>query len=256
MKTKAVLALLGSVILFTACNKNFQGINFNFLDRKKLEVRQFDFEYLSAKARFSFTDSTNEVKATANFRIRKDSLIWFSFASGVGIEGARGVVTPDTVIIIDRVNKEYMTYDFDSFSQRFGYPIDFGMLQNLILGNLLKERKSEDEVSRREEQFDLLQKREHILIKSSVSRTTLKIEDVLISEKDSPNQMKVKYDRFGLVGEHAFPYLTSVDLLIEDGNGGTKASHAELEYSKVEEEDDKLKFPFKIPSRYTLIEGK
>lgn len=256
MKTKAVIALLGSVILLTACNKNFQGISFNFLDRRKMEVREFDFEYLSAKARFNFTDSVNEVKATANFRFRKDSLIWFSFASGVGIEGARGVVTPDTVIIIDRVNKEYMTYDFNSFSQRFGYPIDFRMLQNLILGNLLKERESDDEVVRREEQFDLMQKREQLLIKSAVSRTTQKIEDVFISEKDSQNQMKIKYDRFGLVGEHAFPYLTTVDLLIESKDGKLKASHAEVEYSKVDEEDDKLKFPFKIPSRYTLIEGK
>lgn len=253
MKTKAFVALLAALVLLSSCGKNFRGINFNFSDRKKLEVRNFDYTYLSAKAKFSFKDEKSDVNAKANFRFRKDSIIWFSFASGVGIEGARGIVTPDTVVIIDRVNKQYMAYDFAAFSDRFGYPVDFQMVQNMILGNLILARSEADEVIEKDDLFHLLQQGGKVKVDNSINRTTFKIEDVLVSEMNSNNELNIHYDRFGLVGEFAFPYLTHVDLNYQDPQGNSRQSMVEIDYNKVEQEDSQLRFPFKIPSKYQLI---
>ena len=72
-----------------------------------LEINEFDYDYLKAKAKFRYNDGKEDLKATANFRIKKDSLIWMSISASLGIEAARVMINKDSMAIMDRLNKQY-----------------------------------------------------------------------------------------------------------------------------------------------------
>lgn len=108
---------------------------------KKLAANRIEAEWLSAKAKISFKDDQQNKKFTANFRYRKDSLIWLNVKKTT-VEAARIQITPDSFFIIDRINKEYMTSSIDGLESQFNLPQRtsddmpvFDMLQEMLLGN-------------------------------------------------------------------------------------------------------------------------
>ncbi len=66
-------------------------------------------------------------------KLYKDSLIWANF-SLLGIEGARLVVQPDSVHILNRLDRKHVAYGHVSELVRHRYPV--GLLSRLLVGRL------------------------------------------------------------------------------------------------------------------------
>ena len=67
-----------------------------------VKVQEIAFDYLTAKSKFSLRSSTQDFENTnVNIRIKKDSLIWLS-VTGVGFEVGRGLITPDSIVFLDK----------------------------------------------------------------------------------------------------------------------------------------------------------
>jgi hypothetical protein len=77
----------------------------------------------------------NGEKTTFNVTLKlyKDSLIWANF-SLLGIEGARMVVHPDTVHVLNRMDRRLITYGGVSELIRHRYPVR--LLSQLLVGKL------------------------------------------------------------------------------------------------------------------------
>lgn len=103
-----------------------------FEELKKNELR---FEWLSLKANAKTTVNGKSNSFKINIRIRKDSLIWMSVSSIMGVEAARVEITPDTIKLIDKINSVYYISDIDSLSEKFDVDADFETLQSLFIGN-------------------------------------------------------------------------------------------------------------------------
>jgi hypothetical protein len=88
---------------------------------------------LNGRAQISI-EAENTQQVSVDITMQTDSFIGLSFRV-LGIEGARVLITPDSVRIIDRINKQYLPRDIQFFSQQFGIPADFFTLQNLLLGH-------------------------------------------------------------------------------------------------------------------------
>lgn len=102
---------------------------------KKLGERLVNFHWLTGKidSKAKFKGSDNEF--TTNFRIQKDSLIWLSIAPLLGIEAARVVITPDSVLFIDKINKKYFSGNDDYLQKLLKIDeIDLCFLQSILLG--------------------------------------------------------------------------------------------------------------------------
>ncbi|MFT4761917.1 MAG: hypothetical protein ACI9XO_003436 [Paraglaciecola sp.] len=115
-----------------------------FLLRKMVQ-NQVNAESLAAKARVTIRDESGVTKFTANFRWKKDSVIWMNFKK-VSVEAARVKITPDSIFIIDRLNKKYVAEDFNFAQQEFNLPTGFDGLQAFLLGNpvfFTKDMKSD-----------------------------------------------------------------------------------------------------------------
>jgi hypothetical protein len=102
-----------------------------------IESRHIDFKTFSAKIKVDYEDSKGtQPTITAYVRIIKDSEIWVSmYATVFNIEAFRILITKDSVIVLDKLNKEVQFRSIDYLQQTADIPFDFKTLQDLIIGN-------------------------------------------------------------------------------------------------------------------------
>jgi hypothetical protein len=74
-----------------------------------------------------------------NIRMKKDSIIWLS-VTGVGLEVARGIITPDSIVFMDKIHKDYFVFNYEQLSKQYNFDLNFALLQSVIIGNLPFER--------------------------------------------------------------------------------------------------------------------
>ncbi len=212
-------------------------------------MNSFEFEYFSSKTKFKFKDGDNKVKATANIRIKKDSIIWMSLTPGIGIEAARARITQDSLILIDRVNKQVIRFSFETLSKTFNFDLDYQLLQSVIMGELPMARSSQDMVDKQANHFLVTQNRDDLRIMNTIGLKTRKLEELRAVSVTTTNALELKYSDFKLVDEYAFAHkaLLVLNYIKEAQNRSTTI---DFEHNKTQIEKKPLKFPFNIPKRY------
>lgn len=136
-----VLLLLFS---FTAC-KNQKKITLNngkcILDFKNartlttnLKSNELRFTWLKAKLSAEALIDSSSNSFSIALRMRKDSIIWMSI-SKLGIEGARVLITKDSVKFTNTIQNKYFKGDYAYISKLLNTELDFEMLQSLLVGN-------------------------------------------------------------------------------------------------------------------------
>jgi len=78
----------------------------------------------------------NEVNAA--IRIKKDSIIWieiFAKAGPMTIKAFQVLITPDSVKILDRIKKVVRLRSVSYLQEQVKLPVDFGTVQDLLIGN-------------------------------------------------------------------------------------------------------------------------
>jgi hypothetical protein len=96
-----------------------------------------DFKTFNAKIKVESTGSKGKnPDITAVVRIIKDSAIWMSLsATFINIEVYRVLITPDSVILINKQDKEVQYRSLDYLQEVTEIPFNFKTLQDLIVGN-------------------------------------------------------------------------------------------------------------------------
>ncbi len=98
-------------------------------------VNEIDFNTFSGKIRLDYQTSNSSDQATAYVRMQKDSLIWLSLTGAFGIEGYRMLVTKDSVILMNKLDKTVEYRSINYLQQIAQVPLSFNDLQNIIIGN-------------------------------------------------------------------------------------------------------------------------
>ena len=141
---QSFIILFSIIFVFSSCKqqqKITEKKNKCLLDYKNaktlsanLKSNEFCFDRLNAKMTVeTFIDSSFN-SFTISLRMKKDSIIWMS-VSKLGIEGARALITRDSVKFFSRMDNNYFKGDFTLTSKIFNTQLDFEMLQSLLVGN-------------------------------------------------------------------------------------------------------------------------
>ena len=102
----------------------------------KIKNSHIDFNTFSAQLKVDYSDSRDKkYDVNAFLRMKKDSIIWISINAILGIEAFRVMITPDTVSILDKMNKTIQYHSFSYLRDMTNLPVDFPTLQDLIIGN-------------------------------------------------------------------------------------------------------------------------
>lgn len=246
MNNKIPLILIAFIILFSSCKKELIG----FKSKKKdVNVEEIDFDYFMTRTKVRYAEGDKQVNGNANIRIKKDSLIWFSVSPSIGLEATRVMISKDTALVINRMDKEYYIFNFDEISRYFNFKVDFDLIQSILLGNLARPIDGDTKIAKENDYYMIKQGSGPLDIQSFVLMDTKKIETVLINEVKTSNFMTLKYSEFKETSEYLFPKICQINLTYKAKKGPLVTS-IYLQHNKAEISDKPLKFPFNIPAKY------
>ena len=245
--SKYSLILLFLVFLFTSCKKEIY--NLSFLERKKLQIEEVDFDYFAGKSKIKYLDDNQSMNANAHIRIKKDSIIWISVTPGLGIELLRAIILQDSIHVMDRMHKTYYSFDFASLSTKLNFKVDYNMLEAILFGNLIQERSKNDRIDKDENYYILTQKNGDLQIDNYVNSKSMKIEKVHIEEGPKKNQLAINYHNFQFLDTYFLPFDYSINLLYNENNRSVN-TQVNISYNKAVISNKKLRFPFNVPNKY------
>jgi hypothetical protein len=220
---------------------------------------QFDFTWLTAKAEVEYTDKNNETTSfDVNLRMRNDSAIWISITPLLGIEVARVLVTPDSIRILDRLNKTYMLRDFSFLEDMLKTKINFEIMQAVIVGNYFPYLKNEKLKSVYEDSTFLilstLSKRKVKRIMEDKDPNKPIVQDFWIDSNYKINKSKItddkldrtleaNYSHYFALNNKLFPHHILVNV------AAAAPLKINIQFSKVTP-DEVSSMPFSIPEKY------
>jgi len=101
-----------------------------------LNKNYIDFTTFSAKVKVDYRGGDGKGNdVTAFIRMQKDSVIWVSINAILGIEAMRILITPDSVKMLNKLDKVVQLRSMSYLQEVTQLPFDFHTLQQLIIGN-------------------------------------------------------------------------------------------------------------------------
>lgn len=95
-----------------------------------------DFQTFSAKVKVDFEGKDGKKSDfNAFLRLRKDSALWISVNVALGIEAFRVLITPDSVKVLNKIDKIVQLRSVSALQEMTQLPFTFTELQNVIIGN-------------------------------------------------------------------------------------------------------------------------
>ena len=172
-------------------------------------------ENLTARARIELNTRTpSPVSVNATLRIRRGEIIRISVAPFLGIEVARIDITPNRVLVVDRMNKRYVEAGFSEISGLLNTDVDFNIIQSLIMNEIFLPGKRVLSLSDAEK-FTLTPAdgRARLQIKLSkrvdynffTSVTDGRLEETVMSLKGMPYSLHCIYTDFTMLNSDVFP---------------------------------------------------
>lgn len=173
--------------------------NVNYI-MSRMEEGKVDYEWFGARINTDADIDGEKRSFKTNLRMRKDSAIWMSISPALGIEVARLMVTPDSIMFLDKWNDQYYIGDHSFLEDRMDIDLDFAMLQDLTIGNpMLFDAEERFKATNDDEGFVLTSKSKRKVRKAAGLRITKKnvaqTEDTLIVDIDEKKYEKV-LDKF------------------------------------------------------------
>lgn len=104
---------------------------------ENLKNNYINFRTFSAKIKVEIEDAKGkQPDLTATLRMIKDSAIWLSLTgSFLGVEVYRVHITPDSVILMNKLDKEVQYRSLDYLQDVTQIPFDFKTIQDMFIGN-------------------------------------------------------------------------------------------------------------------------
>lgn len=181
------------------------------------------------RVRLDTGSGSSSVSVNAGLRIRRGELIRLSVAPVLGIEVARVDITPEGVLVIDRMNRRYVEAGFAEVAGMLKVDVDFNALQSLFLNEIFlpgRDSLTADDAAG----FDLSGQDGRVHLQAKDSRLRAKgsrrmdysfftsaadgrLEETVISLKGLPYALHCRYADFTMVGGDVFPQ--SVELAPE-----------------------------------------
>lgn len=236
----------------------------NLID--SLEYNEFKFNVLSAKASVKYIDD-KETSFKAHIRVKKDSAIWVSITPLLGIEMARVVITKDSVMFLNRIDKQYFVGTFDYINNKFGTDLDYQMIEAVIIGNSIEFEKEEKDIitnidkkkhayyisteKKRKVRKDLKKDKNKLKELTQalwLSPENFKIIELVLSIPKSDHSLVSKYSNFIAIENKSFPQKIDITLISE------KTVAILIDYTKVSIEKEDISFIFKIPAKYEPVQ--
>ena len=224
-----------------------------------VDVQNFDYNYLQFKSKVQYENGNDKQEAQVSIRMKHDSIIWASI-SKVGFEGLRVILTPDTVIMVNRLQKSYFAGSFSALKRRYKIPVTFQQLQAALVANYLPAESIRDASGAPTDPVQTLHHdQEKLAVDQFINREKKRLVKLSVADQRNGNTLTANYEDFKPIKlgdtQREFPYallLTVLQPVTPNPAADVlpKTLLISLNHKAVTVPAGKLEFPLSVPADY------
>lgn len=217
---------------------------------------EIQYTSLSCKMNIELQSGNTKLGSKGSFKLIKDKAIQLSVSLPLlGTEMFRMHITPDSVIVLDRLNQRYIAEDISTFKAR-NAGLDFNALQCLFTNRLFIPGKSDVtkadysyfNVNQKDNQMFLTLKGDKKLNYTFAGNSDSHIVSSYIGMQSTDYLMDWKYSEFENTGNSLFP--SKMNVMV---TGKGKNLNVYFTFSKIEK-NTLTNVDFSIPGKYKRMD--
>ncbi len=201
---------------------------------------RIDVEYIPASTNPEEQDKKN---FNVSIRMLKDSLVWIS-AGLFGIEGARVMINKDSMVVMNKLERNYKVYKQEAIAGFSDVPLTVSQIQNLVIGQPAYALKLYQIAMNTGSSLSIRFQQEKFNTSHIYNKQYFTIDTTLIKDRTTPNFAMARYSDYGVVNGHNFPLTNHMTI-----SNGNKLTHVHMKFEDTDFETVQT-FPFTIPSSY------
>lgn len=221
-----------------------------------IQEQSFPFTTLSARLNVDLRTTDKEMSSRVDLKMVKDSAFQLSVQPFLGIEVFRVELTPDSIKVLDRMNKRYVAENYEDLRGQTPIAFNFYNLQALFINHLFlpgHQTISPKEYNR----FKLKQEGTlaEIKVKDTMGLLYRFVADgegkLLSTDVADPSDhyaLQWSYNDFRVAEGHPFPMLMNVEIFKDSHSAGA----VEIHFSRIQT-NAAFNMDFSIPSKYKRI---
>ncbi len=154
-KGVALCAVFGILCLLTSCHtqKATTGVRHRVTAEQQLAQQTIAAQPLfrtaeASKVRIRLNVSEQKFNVSGRLSIITDSIIVLSVQPLLGIEIYRAEITPEQVLVVDKMNRRYVQMDYAEVGRQTGLPLRYEDVQAVFLNRMFVIGKEQSEIER------------------------------------------------------------------------------------------------------------
>ena len=187
-------------------------------------------KFLTSKVKFSVEVGQQKLTLTGNLKMKRDDVIRLQLMAFGFVEAGRIELTKDYVLIMDRINKQYLKAPWMSVDFLRNSGITFSTLQSLFWNELFRpsvvivEKNATDSIA----DYNLLDSGDDMIISleqgkmdyswlASRNDAIIKMANILYKDRFNGNsQLNWDYDQFEKLNKSLFPRKSAITLTTKE----------------------------------------
>ncbi len=205
------------------------------------------YQTLQAKIKIDFESDRESFQGTLSIRLRKDSLIWLSATGPLGIEAFRALIRPDSITLMDKLEKSVLQRPISFLQEQLKLPLDFYALQDLLIGNAFFADSSFSGFKIEQDTIELLFQNNGFTNIIHLNRQNALILDNTLYDKSMYPMRSANFIYSGYTLQNGIDFSMQRVIKITD----TMNKKIELTFKQIDF-DQPQTFPFNIPNYYFI----
>lgn len=281
---KITYILLTIIIIFTSCTITKKATQVNDKKIKSIATKKLikqvksnylNYETLKFKATIKINLNNKKHTLKANFRIKHDSIIWIYIAHSTGYPIANLILKHDSVILINKLDKNYFKGNYEYFKNNFDLKLNYHNIQSLLTGEFfvfsdtidIADVKTKLKTKPDSVYYTFSTLKKHKLNKRirkytknklnytlvnqafTINAITKKLTKVIIENITEKQKISVSYNKFFEKNEQQLPKYININY---SNKSDTSEMSLDIKISKVTF-NNKLKYNYNIPNSYKPI---
>lgn len=199
--------------------------------------------FFSSKINAEVEADGKSFQPDATIRMYRDSLIWVS-AGMYGIEGFRMLITKDSLVLLNKLQKTYSIFKNNLLSDISETPLTVTQIQNILLGRPVFALELYDIIQRGNDRIKIRFSQEKFQTFHSYNSKFYVIDTTTIADNITPNYAEALYENWLTIDQLNIPTKTRIT-----ASNGSKTFLLSMQYTDPDFRTE-LTFPFNIPSSY------
>lgn len=209
---------------------------------REVIVRSPEWKAVTAKMQLTLTRSAEDIQVSGSLKMKRDEVIVLSISPVLGIEVARVEITPQDILVIDRIHKRYVRVPFSEIREKIHADLDYHAFQSLFLNEIFlpgKNRVTTKDVNaftvRQDTSNVILEVKDatHFLYRFTTTITEGLLKQTHVGVADTEYGIKWQYGNFRELDGKRFPATMFVAV-----EGSNKSMTALFNFSRLSTNED------------------